>query len=201
MPHRRSVLAICASASKQSKTERVVDIISGFFPAAAFDFRSVSLRSFDTVHMLEVPASDPALKALNEAVEAADGIIVATPIYKASYTGLLKLFLDQLPQFALAGKAVMPLATGGSLAHVLALDYGLRPVLQSMGARHVVQSHFVLESDVVAAADGVSIRAEAAGPLVEAAHHFKSSIEAASDDRWLGHPRPSRLGPVPSLPA
>ena len=56
-------------------------------------------------------------------------IVVATPVYKAAYSGLLKVFLDLLPQTALAGKTVLPLATGGSPHHMLALDCALRPVL------------------------------------------------------------------------
>lgn len=60
---------------------------------------------------------------------AADVVIVATPIYKAAYSGLLKVFLDLLPPDALRGKTVLPLAMGGSLAHLLALDYALKPVL------------------------------------------------------------------------
>jgi FMN reductase len=74
--------------------------------------------------------------------------VIGTPIYKAAYSGLLKALLDLLPQFALAGKSVLPLATGGSLAHVLAIDYALRPVLTSLGARHVAQGYFVLESAI-----------------------------------------------------
>lgn len=77
------------------------------------------------------------------AVAMADGVVIATTTFKASFSGLTKLFLDLLPQFALADKAVLALATGGSLAHVLALDYALRPVLQSMGPRCVVPSFFV----------------------------------------------------------
>ena len=45
---------------------------------------------------------------------------MATPIYKASYSGVLKAFLDLLPQFAFGGKVVLPLLTGGTAAHVLA---------------------------------------------------------------------------------
>jgi FMN reductase len=70
---------------------------------------------------------------------------VATPVYKASYSGLLKSWLDLMPQFGLTGKAVLPLATGGSAAHALALDYALRPVLTSMDARHVVNGFLVLD--------------------------------------------------------
>jgi FMN reductase len=65
-------------------------------------------------------------------------------VYKAAYTGLLKSFLDLLPQYALAGKTVLPLVTGGTPAHVLTVDYALRPVLASMGA-HVGQGYFLLD--------------------------------------------------------
>ena len=70
----------------------------------------------------------------------ADAIVVGTPIYKASFSGVLKTFLDLLPQDGLAGKIVLPLATGGSQSHMLALDYALRPVLASLAPRHILPS-------------------------------------------------------------
>jgi FMN reductase len=51
-------------------------------------------------------------------------------VYKAAYSGLLKTLLDLLPQCALAGKVVLPVVTCGSPAHVLAIDYALRPLYQ-----------------------------------------------------------------------
>lgn len=51
-------------------------------------------------------------------------MIIATPIYKAAYTGVLKVFLDLLPTNALAGKIILPIGTGATPAHLLALDYG-----------------------------------------------------------------------------
>jgi len=77
-------------------------------------------------------------------------------VYKAASTGLLKAWLGPLPQFALATKVVLPLATGGSLAHALALDYSLRPVLSAMGARHVVQGYLVVDSFIESDRDGVT---------------------------------------------
>jgi FMN reductase len=53
---------------------------------------------------------------------------------------VLKVFLDLLPQDGLAGKLVLPVATGGSQSHMLALDYALRPVLASLGPRHILPS-------------------------------------------------------------
>ena len=61
-------------------------------------------------------------------------LVVATPIYRATYSGLLKVFLDLLPPDALAGKVAIPIATGAGPAHLLAVDHGLRPLLASVGA-------------------------------------------------------------------
>jgi len=129
----------------------------------------------------------------------ADGLIVATPIYKASYTGLLKAFLDILPQFALAGKAALPLATGGSPAHVLALDYGLRPVLHSMGVRHVVQSFFLVQSQFSVVDGKLAVEDDVASQLNNAIDHFRLSLSSEPSRRslrrgiWVTHaPRSMR---------
>lgn len=86
-------------------------------------------------------------------VAKADALVVATPIHKAACSGLLKTFLDLLPQHAFAGKPVLPLATGGSPAHFLALDYSLRPVLTALGAQ-VAQGWFVLDRHITVTPDG-----------------------------------------------
>jgi FMN reductase len=61
-------------------------------------------------------------------------LIVSTPVYRATYSGLLKVFFDLLPQDALARKVAIPIATGGGPSHLLAVDHGLRPLLASVGA-------------------------------------------------------------------
>jgi hypothetical protein len=68
-------------------------------------------------------------------------IVVATPIYKASYTGVLKALLDTIPPGSFAEQDVLPLATAGTLAHYLALDYALRPVLTFLGARDILPNY------------------------------------------------------------
>jgi FMN reductase len=70
--------------------------------------------------------------------------VVADLAVAGHHTAHLRIF-DLLPQYALRGKTVLPLATGGSMAHALALDYALRPVLQSMGACHVAHGFLVVD--------------------------------------------------------
>lgn len=92
---------------------------------------------------------DPVVGRLVEEVAAADLVVVACPTYKATYTGLLKLFLDRFaPQAGsgLSGLAV-PLMLGAGPAHALAPELTLRPVLTEIGAVVAVRGHYVLEAE------------------------------------------------------
>jgi FMN reductase len=77
---------------------------------------------------------DPDVAAAKDAVLRARGLVVASPTYKASFTGLVKLFLDQFDAGALGGLPTVPLMTGGSATHALAVEHHLRPVLVEIGA-------------------------------------------------------------------
>ncbi|UGS35312.1 NAD(P)H-dependent oxidoreductase [Capillimicrobium parvum] len=74
------------------------------------------------------------LAAINDAVAASDFVVFASPTYKAAYTGLLKAFLDRYPNNGLAGVTAIPVMTGGSPTHAMAVDTSLRPVLVELGA-------------------------------------------------------------------
>jgi FMN reductase len=79
-------------------------------------------------------AGNPAVAAALETLQHADVAIVASPTYKAAYTGLLKLFLDLLPQDALANVTAFPVMLGAAPAHALAPEVFLKPVLVELGA-------------------------------------------------------------------
>ncbi|MCY1372570.1 FMN reductase (NADPH) [compost metagenome] len=81
-------------------------------------------------------------------VEQADGLLVATPVYKASFSGALKALLDLLPERALEHKVVLPFSTGGSKAHMLAVDYALKPVLSALKAEEVLHGVFADDSQI-----------------------------------------------------
>jgi len=67
-------------------------------------------------------------------VSRASIVIASTPVYRATYSGLLKTFFDLMPVNGLVGKTAIPIATGGSPAHQLVIDHGLRPLFASIGA-------------------------------------------------------------------
>ena len=88
-----------------------------------------------------------------EIVTSADLLVVASPTYKATYTGLLKLFLDQFGAGELGQIPTFPLMLGGSLAHALAPELTLRPVLVEIGASVPVRSLYLLDSDYETSAE------------------------------------------------
>ncbi|WP_412542852.1 NADPH-dependent FMN reductase [Longispora sp. K20-0274] len=149
------ILAISGSPSPTSRTARVLaHLADRLADAGEHEVTTIGVRDLPAEALISADVHHPAITAVAGAVAAADGIIIATPVYKAAYSGVLKALLDLLPQYALAGKTVLPLATGGTVAHVLAIDYALRPVLTSMGAAHVVPGYFLLDSLIGTAPDG-----------------------------------------------
>ncbi|WP_217134089.1 NADPH-dependent FMN reductase [Leucobacter chinensis] len=84
----------------------------------------------DSLFTWPSPPLDQLLDQLRDSTYA----IIATPTYKASYTGLLKAFLDRYPAQGLAGVSAIPLFTIASDEHTLAVEFTLRPLLVELGA-------------------------------------------------------------------
>ena len=187
-----SIVTIASSPSAASRTDAVLGHIERRLAVRGHDVQRVVVRDLPPGALLRADATDPQIAAVVAQIEAADAVVVTTPVYKAAYTGLLKTLLDLLPQYALRGKSVLPVATGGSAAHVLAVDYALRPVLVSLGAEHVTQGWFVLASDVqVFPADGGVLLSESASRalhqvtesfLTHVARHRRDEVPALDDD-------------------
>ena len=78
--------------------------------------------------------ASPELQVRLDAITEADAVIVATPIYAASYSGLFKMLVDVLPADALRDTPVLLGATGGTARHSLAIDHALRPLFAHLGA-------------------------------------------------------------------
>lgn len=148
------IVSITGSPTANSRTLALAAQIGRELRQRDFEVQSINVRDLPGDDLLHANVESAPLREAFSLVERADAVVLSTPLYKASYTGVLKSFLDLLPQFGLAGKVVLPLATGGTLSHVLALDYGFRPVLQSLGAQHVVGGLFVLDKLIERQSDG-----------------------------------------------
>jgi len=89
---------------------------------------------------------DPAVTAAVESVQKSSVVVVASPTFKATYTGLLKLFLDQVPTDGLAGVVAVPVMLGAGPAHALAPDVLLKPVLVEMGATCPTKGLYLIDT-------------------------------------------------------
>lgn len=150
-----SIIALAGSPSVTSRTVALLTTIAAGLTADGHDVRVVPVRALPAEALLGADASDPAVAEVVAAVQDADGLIVGSPVYKAAYSGVLKTFLDLLPASALAGKAVLPVLTGGAPVHALAVDYALRPVLTALDAAHVVPGLFLVDKQIERTPDGV----------------------------------------------
>lgn len=143
-----SIVLLGGSPSSQSSCSRLLQHVGEKLAVHGWRTTRLEVRELPGPALLRMDVSDSELARALALVADADAIIVATPIYKAAYTGMLKLFLDLLPQDGLRGKLVLPLATGGSPSHLLALDYALRPVLASMTPRAILPSIYATSEQV-----------------------------------------------------
>jgi len=143
-----NIVAISGSPSEHSRSAGLLRHVLSRLAPGTQPVGQIALRALPPAALLGAQADDPAIRAAREQVAAARFVVIATPIYKAAYSGLLKAFLDLLPQDGLRDKTVLPLATGGSIAHLLALDYALKPVLSALGARDILDPVFATDPQI-----------------------------------------------------
>ncbi len=149
-----SVLLIAGSPSEQSRTAALLEAAGSRLEGRGVQVDRLKVRSLSPQALLLADFGHPSILDAQKRVADASVLVIATPVYKAAYSGILKVFLDVLSQTALKGKTVLPLATGGSPHHMLALDYALRPVLQSLGAKAILPGIYATDSQVILLPEG-----------------------------------------------
>ncbi len=122
-----TLLAVNGSPSASSKTHALAEAAARLGGGSVLDIGAIDADA------LLLRGGHPSLDEALGRIAGADRVVLATPIYRATYSGLLKVLLDQLPQDGLAGKGVVLVATGGSPIHYLGLDTGLRAAVASVG--------------------------------------------------------------------
>jgi len=125
------IVAVSGGLQRPSRTLALVQqLLSGLSDALPVDTRLIELGElvpqFGSV--LQRSHLPPAIEAVLRDIESADLLLVASPIYRGSYTGLFKHLFDFVHHEALIDVPVLLAATGGSDRHALAIDHQLRPL-------------------------------------------------------------------------
>ena len=144
-----TILLLAGSPSAPSRSTRLLHHVGEKLALSGHRYDKIDVRDLPAEALLRADFKNAAIQAALQQVAQASAVVIATPVYKAAYSGVLKAFLDLLPQFGLTDKLVLPLATGGSQSHMLALDYALRPVLSSLNPKHVLPSIYATDAQVV----------------------------------------------------
>ncbi|AGA58561.1 FMN reductase, SsuE family [Thermobacillus composti KWC4] len=144
----KTVLILSGSPNPQSRLAGIISHLETTLAARGVDVDHLAAASLPAEDLIFGRFDSPAVQEANARVARADAVIVASPVYKASYTGLLKTFLDLLPQKGLEGKTVLPVMIGGTIAHLLAIEFALKPVLSALGARRFAGEVYALDTQV-----------------------------------------------------
>lgn len=145
------IVVVSAGLSNPSSTRLLADRLGAATVEALEDAELVHVELRDLAHELTdhlltgFPA--PALAAAITAVREADGLVVVTPVFSASYSGLFKTFFDVLEAGTLEGKPVLIAATAGTARHSLVLDHALRPLFAYLRAIVVPTGVFAATDD------------------------------------------------------
>lgn len=140
------VMAIAGSPSAPSRSAAILDYACHALETHGIETHTLAVRDLDAQELLHAQADGGSIAPQVQVLQRASGVLVATPVYKAAYTGILKAFLDLLPAGALGGKVVLPIASGSAPTHALMLDYAFKPVLAALGAAHVATGLYLQDS-------------------------------------------------------
>lgn len=172
-----SVLLIAGSPSQTSRSAALLESVGKRLAKHQVEVKQLQIRDLDAQALVHADFAHPSIVRAVQQVAEAQVVVIATPVYKAAYSGVLKVFLDLLPQTGLKGKTVLPLATGGSPHHMLALDYALRPVLQALGAKQILPGIYATDAQVFVLPEGAStLGADLAARVDEAVHVLVSEV-------------------------
>ena len=137
---------VVAVVGNQRPDSRTLSLASGIADGLADQLGDVPSVAIDLVNLpLGNGRFDPELNAL---IRTAQVVIAASPTVMGSYSGLLKLFLDGLPEAALLGKTSIPLMIARQARHAMAADVHLRPALLELGGTCSTPSLVALESEL-----------------------------------------------------
>jgi FMN reductase len=168
MSGKLNVVAVSGSLQRPSRTLALVEaLLASLGRATSIDVHLIELGNIgpqlgSALHRSQLSA---AAEAEIAAIESADLLLVASPVYRASYTGLFKHLFDFVHHEALVDVPVLLAATGGSDRHALVIDHQLRPLFSFFQARTLPIGVYATEKDF----DGYTISSSALRERVELA--------------------------------
>lgn len=145
-----TIVGLAGSPSTPSRTRAIVQAVTDRI-AAESGAQTRLIDIADLVPDLGIRSRAEASQRVEEALQAIEGaslLVVGSPVYKGSYTGLLKHVIDLINYPALLGTPVALLAAGGSDRHALVIEHQLRPLFAFFGAKTLATGVFLSDKTI-----------------------------------------------------
>ena len=184
------IVAISAGLSLPSSASMLAERLAAASGADEVEVIELRDMAHDLVNALLTRVNSPAVsKAVQDVVDS-DGLVVVSPVFNASFSGLFKLFFDVLHEGALLDKPVLLGATGGTSRHSLVVDQAMLPLFFYLKAAVVPTSVFAATEDWGDAASGLHRRIEQAGGQLRqmVAQRVGSPVEVTDDETGPARP-------------
>src|SRR5699024_5967083 len=126
---------------------QVLKYVGKVLQEETFNIDHISVQDIPLEDLFHGNYNSPVIQKISKQIENAKGIVIASPVYKAAFTGILKSLIDILPQDSFKSKPVLPIMTGGSMAHLLALEYSLKPLIAILKG-HSLRGVYILDTQI-----------------------------------------------------
>jgi len=183
----RRIVGISGNLTRPSRTRTLVQEIlrqaegRGLGSGTLYDLVDAGPELGAAVQRGNLP---PAPERVLSAIEESDALVVATPVYKAAYTGLFKHLFDLIDPKVLEGRPVILAATGGSDRHALVIEHHLRPLFAFFRAHAVPTGLYATNADFSPEGDLTEAMAGRIAPAIDQL------------DAWLRAPEVRTAGPA-----
>jgi len=165
----RQVILIAGSPQKESRSSQVLSALGERLAAGGVRTKRFGLSDFQAEDLLFARSEVPAVRAYLEQIQAASAIVLATPVYKATYSGGLKVLLDLIPPDALRGKTVLTIATARVGRHFPGVQRALDDLYRFFEAGLAIPAVYLLDEQVRLEPHGLSYDPSAEAAVDKAA--------------------------------
>jgi FMN reductase len=141
-----NIVIISGSPTQPSRSFAIASYLEKFLASQSQSIEHINVRDLPPEDLIYANFKSPTIKQALAKIDQAQAVIVISPVYKASYTGVLKTFFDLIPEKGLSDKIILPIANGGSIAHLLSLEYAFHPLFSILNSQEILNGVYLVDS-------------------------------------------------------
>src|SRR3954451_25140602 len=141
-----NIVIIYGSPTQPSRSFAISSYVKKLLSTQGHQVEHINVRDLPPEDLIYTNFKSSAINHALAQLDRAQAVIVISPVYKASYTGVLKTFFDLIPEKGLSEKIILPIANGGSIAHLLSLEYAFKPLFSILNNQEILTGVYLIDS-------------------------------------------------------